>query len=86
LEAIDANIVGPLHEALRRQGDYRILVTPDHPTFIRTKTHSHGYVPWAMCGSGITPAGQKTYDEFEAAAGAHCFDEGHRLMPFFLGR
>lgn len=42
LEEIDAKIVGPLHAALKAQGEYRILVSPDHPTPLRTKTHSHG--------------------------------------------
>ncbi len=42
LEQIDQHIVGPLHAALRRHGDYRLLVSPDHPTPLRTKTHSHG--------------------------------------------
>ena len=55
LEEIDRHIVGPLHEALKKYGDYRILVTPDHPTPLRTKTHSHGYVPFALAGSGIAP-------------------------------
>ena len=55
LEEIDRHIVGPLHEALKRYGEYRILVTPDHPTPLRTKTHSHGYVPLAMAGAGIRP-------------------------------
>src|SRR4029079_17881841 len=53
LERIDRDIVGPLHAHLRTRGDYRILVSPDHPTFLRTKTHSHGYVPFAVCGTGI---------------------------------
>lgn len=48
LERIDQDIVAPVHEYLRGQGDYRILVCPDHPTFLRTKTHSHGFVPFAM--------------------------------------
>ncbi len=38
LEAIDRDIVGPVHAALRQHGDYRILVSPDHPTYLRTKT------------------------------------------------
>ena len=54
LEEIDRHIVGPLHEALQAQGDYRILVTPDHPTPLRTKTHSHGAVPLAIAGSGVS--------------------------------
>ena len=42
LEEIDRHIVGPLLEHLPQRGDYRILVSPDHPTPLRTKTHSHG--------------------------------------------
>ena len=84
LEAIDSQIVGPLHDALKQVGDYRILITPDHPTFLRTKTHSHGYVPWTMCGAGINAASANTYDEDSAAASSNCFDQGQDLMPFFL--
>lgn len=84
LERIDAEIVGPVHEYLKNQGDYRILVSPDHPTFLRTKTHSHGYCPFAMCGTGIQPDTAQTYDEAAAASTGLTLDEGHRLMPLFL--
>lgn len=84
LEEIDEKIVGPLHEALAAQGDYRILVSPDHPTPVRTKTHSHGFVPWAMCGAGIEADAAATYDEVAAAASPSAFDEGWRLMSRFL--
>lgn len=85
LEEIDAKIVGPLHEALKKYGDYRILVSPDHPTPIRTKTHSHGLVPLAICGTGIKPDAAQTYDEITAAASSIAFDEGYKMMKFFLG-
>ncbi|HEV7222086.1 MAG TPA: phosphoglycerate mutase, partial [Pirellulales bacterium] len=85
LEEIDRHIVGPLHAALKAQGDYRILVTPDHPTPLRTKTHSHGFVPFAIAGSGVSPDGAKTYDEPSAAASGVSFDEGWKLMRYFLG-
>lgn len=84
LEAIDREIVGPLHAFLKGQGDYRLLVSPDHPTFLRTKTHSHGYVPIAMCGTGIPPDEARTYDEVAAAAAPLTFDKGCDLMPWFL--
>ena len=84
LEHIDREIVGPLHAHLRSQGPYRILVSPDHPTFLRTKTHSHGYVPFAMCGAGVVPNGAQTYDERTAAASPLVFDRGCDLMPHFL--
>ncbi len=84
LREIDQHIVAPLHAALKEFGEYRILVSPDHPTLLRTKTHSHGYVPWALSGTGIVPDGAASYDEVSAAASRHCFDDGHLLMPFFL--
>jgi 2,3-bisphosphoglycerate-independent phosphoglycerate mutase len=84
LEEIDRHIVGPLHEALQKQGDYRILVSPDHPTFLRTKTHSHGFVPFAICGSGVQAARQATYDERSAEASELAFPQGWKLMRFFV--
>ncbi len=84
LEEIDRHIVAPLHEALRKQGEYRILITPDHPTPLRTKTHSHGAVPIAMAGAGVTPDAAVTYDDVTAAASELAFDEGWKLMGYFL--
>jgi 2,3-bisphosphoglycerate-independent phosphoglycerate mutase len=84
LEEIDAKIVAPLHAALKKQGDYRILVSPDHPTPVRTKTHSHGFVPFTICGSGVKPDGSTTYDESAAGKSVLAFEEGWRLMGHFL--
>ncbi len=85
LEEIDRHIVGPLHAALRAQGDYRILVTPDHPTPLRTKTHSHGAVPLAIAGKGIGADEHTTYDDPTAARSKLAFDEGWRMMRYFVG-
>ena len=84
LEQIDRHIVGPLHEYLKSQGDYRLLVCPDHPTFLRTKTHSHGYVPFALCGSGVKTEGATTYDEVAAAASPIRLDRGCELMSLLF--
>ena len=73
-------------ERLRdRYGDHRILISPDHPTPLRTKTHSHGYVPWTVAGAGVAPDGLGAYNEAAAAKSSLVFDEGYRLMEFFLG-
>ena len=85
LEEIDRHIVGPLHQALAAQGEYRLMISPDHPTPLRTKTHSHGAVPFAIAGSGIVPDKFRTYDEHSAAASELAFDEGWKLMRYFLG-
>ena len=83
LENMDRHIVGPLHQYLQSQGEYRLLISPDHPTFLRTKTHSHGYVPIAVAGNGIAADSATTYDEISAASG-ETFSEGYRLMERFL--
>ena len=85
LEEIDRHIVGPVHEALKKFGDYRILVTPDHPTPLRTKTHSHGFVPWAVAGAGIQPDSFATYDDPVSEKSSLVFTDGWRLMGWFLG-
>lgn len=84
IEEIDAKIVAPLLKHLAGLGDHRILVCPDHPTFISTKTHSRGPVPFVMAGSGIAPSGQRTYDELAAAAGQVTIEPGWKLMGEFL--
>lgn len=85
LERIDEKIVGPLFEKLQTIGDYRILVSPDHPTPCRTKTHSMGYVPFAICGAGVGPMGAGTYDEVTAGASTLDYADGWKLMSYFLG-
>ena len=71
--------------ALKSRGDYRILVTPDHPTPLRTKTHSHGFVPFAIAGAGIRPDAASTYDDPTGNRSELVFEEGWKLMPYFVG-
>jgi 2,3-bisphosphoglycerate-independent phosphoglycerate mutase len=84
IEEIDAKIVKPIAEHLAGVPEHRILVCPDHPTFIATKTHSRGPVPFVMAGSGIQPNAQTTYDEVAAAAGEVSILPGWKLMGEFL--
>ncbi|MBA61271.1 MAG: cofactor-independent phosphoglycerate mutase [Planctomycetaceae bacterium] len=84
LEEIDTHIVGPLVAELKSRGNYRILVSPDHPTPIRTKTHSHGIVPFAIAGSGISADNQTSYDEVQAESSALQYPNGHEVMKYFL--
>lgn len=83
VQRIDEHIVGPVHDWLRQQGDYRLLVCPDHPTYLRTKTHSHGDCPFAACGTGIAADQLTQYDEVTAATSELAFAEGHHLMGWF---
>lgn len=85
LERIDAHIVGPLLAALPAHGEWRILVSPDHRTPLRTRAHAYGMVPFTVCGAGIAPAGQPSYDEAIAEKSSRVFAKGHELMRWFLG-
>jgi 2,3-bisphosphoglycerate-independent phosphoglycerate mutase len=84
LEEIDRHIVGPILEALPAHGDWRMLVSPDHRTPLRTKAHAHGAVPFVIAGTGIQAKGQSSYDEQIAAGSDLAFEKGHDLMRRFL--
>ncbi|MFM8805142.1 MAG: phosphoglycerate mutase, partial [Planctomycetia bacterium] len=84
IEEIDAKIVRPIAEHLAGVPEHRILVCPDHPTFISTKTHSRGPVPGVMAGCGIAASGQRPSDELAAGAGGVSILPGWKLMGEFL--
>lgn len=91
LEEIDAKIVGPVVSALREYGHWRVLVSPDHPTPIHLKTHTHGAVPWVIAGSDADfpdkfqlPHTFRTYDEIAADASPLFYEPGWTLMEDFL--
>ena len=86
IEEIDRHIVGPLAEALKSQGDWRIMISPDHPTFLRTKTHTHGNVPVLIAGTGVAADEFTGYGDTNAANSKLAFDEGWRAMEWFIKR
>jgi 2,3-bisphosphoglycerate-independent phosphoglycerate mutase len=80
LERMDRDIVGPIRAALESHGEYRLLISPDHSTLIRTRAHDRAPVPWALCGTGLPGSGQP-YDEISALeAGGPFLEQGWRLM------
>jgi len=83
IEEIDAKIVAPAAAQLAGS-DHRILVCPDHPTFLSTKTHSRGPVPFVMAGAGILPTGRLAYHEAAAEAADDTILPGWTLMGQFL--
>ncbi len=84
LEEIDQHIVGPLREALPGFGSWRLLVSPDHRTPLRTRAHAYGAVPFVVAGTGVMARGQESYDEVVAEKSELAFDPGHGLMTWFL--
>ena len=43
---------------------YAIAVLPDHPTPIKTRTHSRDPVPFVIASPNTKPDGVKVFDEF----------------------
>ncbi|CAN5299068.1 cofactor-independent phosphoglycerate mutase [soil metagenome] len=85
LEEIDRHVVGPLLEALPKHGSWRLLVSPDHRTPLRTRAHAYGNVPFVIAGTGVSSLGQTSYDEKTAEESRVIFARGHELMKHFLG-
>jgi 2,3-bisphosphoglycerate-independent phosphoglycerate mutase len=84
LERIDGEIVGPLRRALQRYDRWRMFISPDHSTLLRTRAHDRAPVAWAMAGTGLAASGA-SYDEVSARGpGRPSLDEGYRLMRYFL--
>jgi 2,3-bisphosphoglycerate-independent phosphoglycerate mutase len=86
IEQIDQHIVAPLAEALQSHGDWRLMISPDHPTFLRTKMHTHGDVPVLMAGTGVAADEFTSYGDTNAARSKLAFDDGWRAMEWFIKR
>ncbi|MBI9018157.1 MAG: cofactor-independent phosphoglycerate mutase [Phycisphaerae bacterium] len=85
IENIDKLIVGPILEFLKSSGDdWRIMVSPDHPTYVRLRTHVAEPVPFVMAGTNISPVRQLAYSEKNAKECGWLIARGHELMEYFL--
>ena len=85
LERIDEHIVGPLLESLPKQGEWRILVSPDHRTPLRTRAHAYGAVPFAIAGTGNRLEGAAVLRRDGRGEKRSSFERGYELMRLFLG-
>ena len=64
VETIDFKMLPIIIEGMKKFREYRILVTPDHPTPIELKTHSADPVPAIIYGSGIEADNNTEYNEY----------------------
>ena len=63
-----------------REGALRLLIMPDHPTPIKTQTHSPDPVPFMLWGPGFTANGARRFTESEAAKTGLFIDPGYNIM------
>jgi len=85
IEEIDRHVVAPLASSLQQTGNWRMMISPDHPTFLSTKTHSHGNVPVAIAGTGIEADEFTSYSDTNAAQSKLAFEAGWQAMRWFIG-
>jgi 2,3-bisphosphoglycerate-independent phosphoglycerate mutase len=84
IEKIDSQLLSPLLKGLERW-DYSILLLPDHPTPIPTKTHSSDPVPYVIYRKGETKQSESLrFTEKDAASTGVYIEKGHTLMDRFL--
>jgi 2,3-bisphosphoglycerate-independent phosphoglycerate mutase len=63
----------------------RLLVLPDHPTPIKTRTHSPEPVPFLLWGEGFKPNGAKSFSEIEAKNTGLFIEDGYKIMGKLVG-
>ena len=82
---IDKLILAPVKEALDNMGeDYRILICPDHPTPLVTKTHSSEPVPFMIYDSRKKLNGVDTFNEETASSTGIYIEHGPSIMDRLL--
>ncbi len=86
IEIIDEIAVGPLCEFLNGTDDYRILIMPDHPTPLTTKTHSAKSVPFLIYDSRRTFSGPDKFTEDTATNTGLFVEHGPNIMKMLLER
>lgn len=84
IEDIDSRVLGKILTEIPSLGKYRILLMSDHPTPVKIKTHTGDAVNFAIFGEGINGNGAESFSERQAEKSGLFFEEGYRLMDFFL--
>ncbi len=67
IEEFDEQVVGEVIKMRDEFKDLQIITMPDHPTFVSTKTHDGGPVPFSVSGPSVPLDGSESYCEKSAA-------------------
>jgi len=82
VEDINKRMLPIIIEGLKSFGEYRILITPDHPTPISLRTHVAEPVPAIIAGSGVEADENHTYNEFVKPS--FNVTEGYKIAELFI--
>ncbi|MDE6723155.1 MAG: cofactor-independent phosphoglycerate mutase [Eubacterium sp.] len=84
IEMIDERVLPILFEGLKKYDDYKIMVLPDHPTPIVTRTHASDPVPYLIYHKNKEIEGVETINEETAANTGNFIDFGPSIMSHFI--
>jgi 2,3-bisphosphoglycerate-independent phosphoglycerate mutase len=84
VERFDADVVGPVLAWAQTRDDVRILVSPDHPTPVEKRTHTHAPVPFVMYGKGIESNRLDGYNEALAIKAGLKFVSGEKMIEYLM--
>jgi 2,3-bisphosphoglycerate-independent phosphoglycerate mutase len=98
-EAAHAGVIDDKIEAIHRidkevisrlrswgEDDLRLLIMPDHPTPVKSRTHSPEPVPFLLWGVGFNPNGAKSFSEIEAKGTGLFIEDGYKIMARLLAK
>ncbi len=81
VENLDERVIKPVIEGLKASGeDFRVIITPDHPTPIRVRTHVAKPVPFLLYDSTNPLERTWFYNEKDAEASKNYIANGHQLI------
>jgi len=78
IQRIDMEIVSRIRRW--NKDAFRVLIMPDHPTPIKTQTHSGEPVPFMLWGPGFVGNRAGRFTEAEAKTTGVFIDEGYNIM------
>ena len=86
IEDFDRLVVGTVLRGAKALGECRILLLPDHPTPVELRTHTGDPVPFVLFDSRDVRKnkGMQFDEKIAYRADAMSFEEGHKLMDFFI--
>ncbi len=84
IELIDEKILSLLLKEMEKYDDYKIMILPDHPTPIATKTHASDPVPYLIYHKKGEREGVATFTEETAKATGNYIENGPSIMGKFI--
>lgn len=85
IELIDEKIVSPLYEYLENCGEnYKMMILPDHPTPISTRTHAIDPVPFIIYTSNEPQSGIESFTESDCSDTGLYLEHGYNLLGLMI--